>query len=138
MADASVEVFGAVMGAMRADSYITGIVATRIYSKAPDGATLPYIAFGQTDARRDDVSCISGKEIFLQVDVYSSGSSQAFSSTEARNLADAIERAVHQKNFTLATNRLVSIEHRNTLVFLDADEAAHHAVVNFVAYTESI
>lgn len=140
MADASYEVLQAIVAALKANSTVSGLVGTKVYDRPPEGTsapTSPYVSMGPTQVIRSDFACLSTKEIFIQVDGWSFGTGLAYSSAEARMVADSVERAIHQKPLTLATNRLVSIEHRNTLVMLDADGATHHAVINFVAYTES-
>lgn len=140
MADASYEVLAACLAAARASPAVTSLVGTRIYDRPPEGAQAPaspYVSGGPSQAIRSDLTCISTKEIYVQIDAWSWGVGFAYSSAEARMLADAIELAIHRKPLVLPTNRLVSIDHRNTLIMLDADGATHHAVINFVAYTES-
>lgn len=141
MADAAYEVLAACVAAMKASPAVTALAGVRVYDRAPEGAnapTSPYVSCGPSMANRVDVTCISAKEIYIQIDAWSWGVGLAYSRTEACNLADAIELAIHHKPLVLPTNRLVSIDHRNTLIMLDADGATHHAVINFVAYTESI
>ena len=140
MADASYEALAAVLAALKVDATVSGLVGAKVYDRPPEGdnaPTSPYISAGPTTAQRTDATCISAKEVFIQIDAWSWGPGLAYGSAQVRAIADAVERAIHQKNFSLATNRLVSIEHRNTLVLLDADGATHHAVINFVAYTEA-
>ncbi|TWA16005.1 uncharacterized protein DUF3168 [Sinorhizobium medicae] len=44
--------------------------------------------------------------------------------------------SLHLAQLTLATNRLISIMHRQTRVFRDPDGLTSHAVIDFVANVE--
>lgn len=140
MADASYEVLDACVAAMKASPAVAALAGVRVYDRAPEGANAPaspYVSCGPSMANRVDVTCISAKEIYIQIDAWSWGVGLAYSRTEVCNLADAVERAIHHKTLSVATNRLVTIEHTSTNVMLEADGATHHAVIKFVAHTES-
>lgn len=137
-ADASFEVFKAVIAALRADANVAAFTSTRIYDNSPQGtAVSPYITMGPTSEMRTNVTCISSREINVQIDVWSWGADGANSSAQCRQLAGAVEDAIHDKPLVLDTNRLVSIEHHSTQVMMDPDGTTHHAVVQFVAYVEA-
>lgn len=132
--DASFEVTYAVINALRANADLAAYVGTRIYDEAPQNTTLalPNITFGPSDTHRADVTCVSAREVYLQIDIWSGANSSA----ECKQICGIVEDALHHVSLTLLSNRLVSLEHRMTQVFMDADGVTHHGVVQIVAYVD--
>lgn len=143
--DASYELLRAVFDRLKATTAVTALVpAGRIYDRAPldaqgkANAAFPYITAGPTSAIPDDVDCIKGEEITIQLDVWSSGSGEAASTVECRKICDAIKRALHDvDDFVLTTNALVTLQWELTRILPDPNPAIKHGVVQFTATIET-
>lgn len=129
----------ALIDRLKATSAVTTMVpATRIYDRPPDGTkTSPYIAFGPSDATTDDAECIDGQEVTYQIDVYSWGADEAFSSAEVTKIAGAVRKALHEAEFDLGINALATLTHRITRYQRDADGATNRAIISITAMVES-
>ena len=141
--DASFELLGAVFARLRATSAVTSHVGTRIYDKAPADSEgrvtvpFPYISCGPSTSIPDDYDCLYGEEVTIQIDVWSSGPGEAFSTVECRKICDAVKRALHDVDLTLSVNALVSLQWELTRVLPDPNPAIKHGVVQFTATIET-
>lgn len=75
---------------------------------------------------------VSGAQVYLTLHAWST----QVGFPEVRKVADAVVESLHLAPITLPTNRLISIMHRQTRTFRDADGLTSHAVIEFVANTE--
>lgn len=138
MASAEYELQAAIVPRLKADPPLTALIAGRVYDQPPtDSAgnpvvTYPYLTIGEAQTLRDDATCVSGGRVFLTMHAWSI----AVGFQEVRRVADAVADSLHQAPIMLATNHLISISHRQTRVFRDADGLTSHAVIEFVAYVE--
>ncbi|WEX76889.1 DUF3168 domain-containing protein [Sinorhizobium numidicum] len=107
-----------------------------VYDQPPDAAfgtpKESYVTIGEAQFLRDDATCISGGEVYLTLHAWS----RKVGYPVAKQIADAVAESLHLAPFTLATNRLISIMHRQTRVFRDPDGLTSHAVIDFVANVE--
>jgi len=133
----------AVRAALMADSKIAALVGSRVYDRVPErqdgGADVatPYISFGPSDELPADTDCIDGVEITFQVDVWSSGDDEAYSSAECRTISERVRRVLHDAELTLETNALASLTLALKRILRDPDGAGHHGVVQFTAVVET-
>jgi len=134
MASPELELQGAIVTRLKADATLTTLISGRVYDQPPDPVTFPYVTIGEAQFLRDDATCISGGDVYLTLH----GWSRAVGFPEVRRVADAVMDSLHLAPLTLATNRLVSIMHRQTRVFRDPDGLTSHAVIEFVANVEKI
>ncbi|MBL0934840.1 MAG: DUF3168 domain-containing protein [Rhizobiaceae bacterium] len=141
MASADLELQGAIVARLKAYQPIIDIVGTRpgygtkVFDKPPADAGEPYVSVDGGQSLRRDAECIDGQEIYISIhawSIYSGGF------MEVKQMTDAVVQAVHQHPFSLATNRLVSISHRQTRTMRDADGTTSHAVIEFVAFVERL
>lgn len=135
MASADLELQGAIVARLRSYAALTAIVGQKVYDRPPATATEPYVSVGDAQALRRDAECVDGQEIYISIhawSIYSGGF------MEVKQMTNAIVQAVHQHPFDLATNRLVSISHRQTRTLRDADGTTSHAVIEFVAFVERL
>lgn len=132
MASPDLELQGAVVARLKADATVSALISGRVYDQPPTPVTYPYFSIGETQFLRDDATCIKGGRVYLTMHAWS----QAVGYPEAKRIADAVTDSLHQAPITLATNHLISISHRQTRVFRDADGLTSHAVIEFVAYVE--
>lgn len=134
MADPDLELQGAIVAALKGDAGVGALVADRIYDRVPENAAFPYVSYGPTDDTSADADCITGFDIFVQLDVWS----RAVGLPECKRIADAVRVALHDSDLPLPTNALVFLEHRQTRVFRDPDGLTNHAALSFEAFIERV
>lgn len=135
--DPTYELTAAIITRLKADAGVASFVAARVYDRPPDGAaTSPYTSMGPSDATTDDAECIDGMEITMQIDCWSWGSGEAFGSAQVRKLAGAIRACLHDAEFILANNALVTIRHRITRYQRESDGATNRAIISITAFVE--
>lgn len=106
MADPVLELQGAIIARLKANSAVTALVGTRVADIPPAAWAKPYISIGPSNYVAELVDCIDGGEIMIQVDCWSESTSMK----EVRDIADAVRRALRNWEPVLATNALVSFE----------------------------
>lgn len=132
MASAELELQGALVARLKADAPLTLLVQGRVYDQPPSPVVYPYVTIGEAQTLRDDATCVSGGQVYLTLHAWS----QAVGFPEVKRIADAVVESLHLAPIALPTNRLISIMHRQTRTFRDADGLTSHAVIEFVANTE--
>ncbi len=135
MASPDLELQGAIVARLKAYSPLTALVGQKVYDKPPGSAAEPYIDIGEAYCLRADATCVDSQEVRLSLHAWSAAP-DGF--REAKQIADAIATALHQHPMALPTNRLISISHRLTRTFRDADGVRSHATIEFVAFTERL
>lgn len=133
MASVEWELQTAIFARLTGYSALTALVAQRVYDNPPADAQYPYVTIGEADTLRNDATCVNGRQVNLTLHAWST---YPGGYKEVKQIADAVVEALHDYSLTLATNKLISISHRQTLAFRDADGISSHAVIRFVAYTE--
>ena len=140
--DPSLELLTAVRMALLGDSTVSGLV-TGVYDRVPEkqgGApniSSPYISFGPSDSFPDDYDCIDGEVVNIQVDVWSWGAGEAYSSVECRKIGKAIKNVLHDADLSLTTNALVTLYHTGTRILRDSDGVINHAACSFTSTIET-
>ncbi|EJC75562.1 hypothetical protein Rleg10DRAFT_5804 [Rhizobium leguminosarum bv. trifolii WSM2012] len=132
MASPDLELQGVIVSRLKADATLATLIGSRVYDQPPESATFPYFTIGEAQFLRDDATCVSGGQIYLTMHAWS----RAVGFPEIKRVADAVVESLHLAALTLPTNHLISINHRQTRVFRDADGLTSHAVIEFVAYVE--
>lgn len=137
--DASVELIKAVFDRLKATSAVTTFVAQRIYDRVPDAQEVPfpYVSLGPSSAIPDDFDCLYGEEVTIQLDVWSSGSGEAYGTVQCRKICGAIKKALHDVDLSLNTNALVTLQHEITRIIDDPNPAINHGVIQFTATVET-
>ncbi|MGH0318276.1 DUF3168 domain-containing protein [Sinorhizobium meliloti] len=135
MASPELELQGAIVARLKADVGLMALV-NGVYDQPPDTAFATpkesYVTIGEAQFLRDDATCVNGGEVFLTLHAWS----RKVGYPVAKQIADAVAESLHLAPLTLATNRLISIMHRQTRVFRDTDGLTSHAVIDFVANVE--
>lgn len=108
---------------------VAALVGDRIWYRAPENQTFPNIAGFDTDGFRDDAVCLEREVVTLNVHVWTRDGLDPLQ--DARTIAHAVAQALHNHPLTLPSNRLVTLVHRGTRVFYDADGLTGHGVVEF-------
>ncbi|MFK3665103.1 DUF3168 domain-containing protein [Ochrobactrum teleogrylli] len=132
MTSPSLELQKAVYDRLKSDPALSAVIDGRVYDTVPEGAAFPYVSFGPFEELRDDAECITGFEITMQLDVWS----RSVGFPECRQVGDLVRRAVLGADIELTDNRLVSINHRQTMTMRDPDGLTSHGIINFVAFVE--
>jgi hypothetical protein len=137
--DPTYEFAAALIARLKANSAVAAFVGTKIYDRPPEGAsapTSPYIALGPSDATTDDADCIDGMEIAQQIDVYSWGSGEAYSSAQVRKIAHTVRECLHDAEMPLTSNALVTMRHRITRYSRGSDGITQTANISMTAFVE--
>ncbi|MBP0439586.1 DUF3168 domain-containing protein [Tianweitania sediminis] len=131
MTSPTLELQGAIVTRLKAHGPLTAIVGPRIYDAVPKKDDFPRVTLGPTEEVSDDVDCIDGFEVTLQIDCWS----QAVGFPEVRRMADAVRRAL-KAGVALSDNALVYLNHRTTRTFRDSDGQTSRAALTFEAFIE--
>lgn len=129
MASPELEIQGEIVRALKADPGLVALVNGRVYDQPPATLGFPYINIGEAQTLRRDATCIDGGDVYLTLHAWS----RDVGFPEVRRVAEAMVDALHLADLTLTTNRFISLMHRQTRVFRDADGLTSHAVIDFVA-----
>ncbi|EAQ34481.1 gene transfer agent-like protein [Nitrobacter sp. Nb-311A] len=129
MTSPSLELQGVIVARLKADMALSTLIGGRVYDNVPEDAPFPYVNFARVDILQDDATCVTGYEINFGVDVWSRG----VGFVEAEKIAHAVAKSMHNWDATLATYTVITLQHRQTRVFRDADGLTSHGVVEFVA-----
>lgn len=116
-------------------------VSGRVYYHPPPDAVLPYIVTEDTTVRRADVVGLDADEVDLTIHVWTDGTDGSSGVVDdplqqARAIANDVAEALHGYGLNLPDNRLVTMDHRNTLVFYDQDNVTGHGVVQLTGYVD--
>lgn len=130
MADPVLEIQGAIIARLKANSDVTALVGTRIADIPQSTWAKPYISIGPSNYIAELVDCIDGGEVMIQVDCWSD--SPVLS--QVRQIADAVRRALRKWEPTLATNALVSFEPWRTDFITDGN--LKQAAMRYTAIVE--
>lgn len=140
--DASRELLTAMLNALRSEPAVTSLVGNRIVDR-PQGrdgkpaAGYPYISVGPSTGLPADADCIVAEELSLQLDVWTWGADSSFASSQCRELASAIKRVLHEAEFDLTDNALVTLTWELTRILDDPNPAIRHGAVQFTAIVET-
>lgn len=134
MASSDLELQGAIVARLKARSTLTAIVAQRIYDRPPTNAPFPYVEYGESQALRDDVTCLKADLIYVTIHVWSQYSGGF---KELKEIINEVVEALDDAPLVLPSHRLVSLTRQDTRHFKDPDEVTTHGVVEFVARVET-
>ncbi|MRG53994.1 DUF3168 domain-containing protein [Phyllobacterium sp. SYP-B3895] len=126
------ELQGAIVARLKADATVSALIGQRIYDAVPATPTFPYVSFGPADEISDDVDCVTGFEITMQIDCWSRSSGFP----EVKRISDAVRAALIGTDLTIADNALVYFRHNITRVFRNPDGLTSHAAISFQAFAE--
>lgn len=131
MASADLELQGAIVARLKADTSLDALVGGRIYDQPRADAPYPQVTIGEADTLRNDAECISGEDVYVTLHAWS----RAVGYPEAKTVVGAVVASLHNAELSLPTFDALAMEHRQTRVFRDPDGITSHAVIEFVAST---
>ena len=138
--DASLELQGAIVAALKADATLSSLIAGRIFDHVPmdaEGrvkAKFPYVSFGPEQDVPEHADCIDLSEMFLQIDAWSREPGYP----EVKRVAKAVEDVLQDASLTLSDNALVYIEYEGRRVLRASDGLTSQAAMTFRAVIEKI
>lgn len=103
----------------------------RVYDRAPEAVTWPYVSIGPSDFYRDDVECVTARSESVQIDVWSR---YAPGRREAKDITDAIVDALHGYEDIAGNATLLRVQ--MAMVMRDPDPAVSHGVIRVEAWVE--
>lgn len=130
MADPTLELQGAIITRLRANADLTAIVGQRIGDIPNATWAKPYISIGPSNYVIEDVDCVDGGEVMIQIDCWS----DATVLSEIRRVAGAVRSALKGWEPTMATNAIVTFEHWRTDYITNG--ALKHASLRYTAIVE--
>ena len=131
MVDVVNELRQAVFDAM--DGYTPLRAVAKVYDEVPqDDRTvrLPYVSFGPMNYDPENVDCIEGGEIMLQIDVWSNEPGQ----TQVAQVAGLVRKSLRGFAPVLSENALVEFTHWRTDHMIDGE--IKHASIRYMAIVE--
>ncbi len=135
MASVDLELQGAIYTRLTTYPPLTSLVSQRVYDAPPPVWPGDYVTIGEAQILRRDVTCLGAEEVYLTLHAWSQYSGGF---RDVKRIADAVVEALHDYPLTLPTNRLVSLDHRQTRTLRDPDGVTSHSVISLVAYTERL
>lgn len=124
----------AIVGKLKADAALNGIIAGRVYDRVPANAPLPYVHIRNFQSVDDGAECIEGLEVYIDIDVWSN----AVGKVEASRAAGAVRSALSLVPLSLdEPHALVEIEHRDTNIGDGGEGLLSRARLSFRALVES-
>lgn len=139
--DPALDILQRVVAALKADSAVSALVGSKVFDRPPhkDGepdVPSPYISLGPHDTTTDENGdCVDVVSVTFQVDAWSWGSGEAYSRSEASNIASAVRKALHNKTVTIVSGDDVELLHRQTRMLRDPD-GTNHAAMTFEALAD--
>lgn len=131
MADPVLELQGTIIARLKAASPVTAIVGSRIADiPKADWVGVPYVSIGPSNYQSENVTCIRGGEVMIQVDCVSVSGSMA----EVRQTAKAVRDALHEWEPDLASAAVVTFDHWRTDYIRDG--AIKQASIRYTATVE--
>ena len=126
------EVQAGIIAKLNAATEVTDIVSNRIYDQIPQHAVFPLIQVTQDLHQSYDASVLRGHEDIFRVDVIS----RKTGSVEALQIAEAVERALHNQPLTLSTLTFVNSRLINSQVRRDDDDVTVGVVQRYRIVTQ--
>ena len=137
MASPSIELQTAIFERLLADAAVTALVGVRIFDRRPDARKdspdFPCITFGSSDAVPDDYDCITARVETMQIDCWSRDGGRI---RPVKEIADAVEAALHLAPLAFVTHALALIRVSGTRAMLDRDGLTGHGIVTVEALVE--
>ena len=132
MASPELELQGAIVSRLKADATLAPLV-NGVYDQPPVACWAEpkegYVTIGEAQMLRDDAACLEGGQVYLTLH----GWSRKVGYPAVKAIAAAVVEALHMKTLVMPTHRFISIMHRQTRTFRDADGETSHAVIEFIA-----
>ncbi len=137
MASADLELQGAIITRLRSYAPLTATIGQNTFDNPATESNLPYVTYGEADIRRADVTCQRAQEIYVTLHAWSDPN-YGTGFAQVKQIADAVSEALHEYPAILSTNRLISLDHRQTRIIREKDGVTGHGIIEFVAFVEPL
>lgn len=132
MIDPSLALQRAIVTILNADADVKALIDLRVFDDVPPNVDFPYVSFGPSQDTSDDADCITGYEVFQQIDVWS----RELGFDECKTVSHAVRKALHLTTIT-QDGMTFEIEHRFTNTNRDPDGLTSHGVLSFRALIDT-
>lgn len=133
MADASLALQSALVGALSGDPELTGLLGPgKVFDRVPRTATPPYVAIAAITSTDWSTGTERGDEHVVTLNVWSDAPGRA----EVARILSRIAVTLDDRPLTLAGHRLVSLRHESSESRRRADGDRVQGVIRFRARTE--
>lgn len=132
MADRTLEVQKALVAALKAAAGVSALVGARVYDRAPDGVTFPYLQVRHVATTPADAQGRRGSEALWTVDVWS----RAPGAVECRRIMAAVHGALHWATPTLDAGSVVMCRENGRRDVADPDGVTTHGMLDFIIVTD--
>ena len=125
----------AIKAALAGDASLITLLGTPVpvHDRVPDGAALPYIAFGDWSVEESDTDDIRVDAHVILIDAWSSYAG----TKQAKAIAGAIELALHGAALTLEDHVLIYLSFTGAAFSQDALAGLSRATLRFRAMTQA-
>lgn len=132
MSDASLEIQGAIVTRLKADSGVSAIVGTNVLDSVPTSNPFPRITIGAVQVIPDEAQDYFGSDVVFTLD----GWSRSAGFPEVKRIGKAIAASLQDAALTLSGYRLIEIVPDNTQYLRDQDGLTSHGIFVYRARTE--
>lgn len=132
---ASLELQKAIVARLKANSGVTAIVSQRIFDRVPEDAAFPFVQIGYFQEVDDHNECHDAFEVFMEIQCWS----RAVGQVEAKQLAEAVRKALHRYSPTLGDDFAIvdRVEFEGSRSIGDGDGLTTRIIVTFKALIEA-
>ncbi len=132
MADRTVEIQKAIVGVLRAHAGTSALVSSRIYDRAPESATFPFLTLGVVAGIPFDGEALRGMRHIFDVHAWS----RTVSAVECRRIVAQVFDALHWADLTLDGGTPVICRVTDRRDFADPVGVTTHGVVSIEIVTD--
>lgn len=139
LSDPSLDLQGAIVKALKADTGVKAIVSDRVFdqvARKPDGSPnvpFPYIALGDGQMLPELAECTDAATNYVTLHLWS----REVGFPEVKQLGASVIAALHDSTLTLASGTLQSLMLDSSHYLRDPDGLTSHAVLTFHALTDA-
>lgn len=130
----SFDIQTAIVAVLKNDSALASIIDGRVYDFVPDKPAFPYVTLGDGQVIGDLADGMDGREVYIQIDIWS----RAVGYPETKRIAGLIADAINESNLSLSDNRLLSLQFDGCRYLRDPDGVTRHAAITFRALTDPL
>jgi hypothetical protein len=127
--DPSLPLQAAIVSALKASGSAAG---TRVYDKAPTGATFPYISLGNVQVISEKAECLQGAEVYVTIDAWS----RAVGKVEVKGIGADIIAALDDADLSSADVTVNSCLFDDCQYLDDPDGLTSHFTATFHILTD--
>lgn len=137
--DPTLELIKEILEILRNDANLTAALGSnnKVFDRVPEkqdgtpNVESPYISVGSTNYSSEDFDCVDAATLSIQLNCWSWGDGEQYSSAEVRKLAFLVRKALNNKEINLSQNGFVSLRHLLTAFNRASDGVTNQAAIQF-------